>query len=1189
MRRVLSGLACAVAFLSCDGSTAPNAGEIARIVVDPATLSMVVGNAQPVTAHLFDPSGAEVSDSRLFWTSEDPAVASVSQAGVIVAVGAGTTRVAASARGKSALVTITVAPRQVSIVRVAPSTTSLRVGGSVTLRAEPVNSAGGIVTGRPETWQSSDVSLATVSASGVVRGIAPGIVTITASVDGVYGSALATVAAVPVASVTVTPASSSLLVGQTLQLSATPADSSGAPLPGRSIVWSSSAPSVASVSSTGLVTAHLPGSAAISATSEGNTGTSRITVSLVPVGRVTITPDATTLQAGNSTQLAARVFDASGMELGGRTITWTSDRAIVATVRSDGTVTAIAPGQAHITASADGVEGVATINVIPVPVASISLTPASLALHVGSSQKVTAVPRDADGQPLAGRVVTFISGAPSIAAVSSSGVVTALAPGSALIIVTSEAQQVTVPVTVTIPPVARITLTPSFGMLAPGLTLQLTASLFDSSGAPITGRVPSWSSSAPAVATVSSSGLVTAVNAGITTITASSGGVSATLSVSVVPVAVATVTIAPASVTLLPDSTARLIVTARDASGNALSGRTTTWSSANSAIATVSTSGVVTGVSPGSTSISAHVDGVTGTATVNVTTVPAARIQIAPLTGTLHVGTLYSRVVSANVLDASNGVLTGRQVTWTTSDAKRLTVTPTASNSGIASVTAANAPGSSLLIIASTPGANGSIVDTISITTDFVRVASVTVSPQSATLSPSQTRSVVASASDSAGNTIGTGAGDPLGGRLAAWVSSNPSVGTVNGFGLVTAVGAGSATIDATIDGVGPAAFSLTVVPAPVSSVTVSAPVSTLTAGNSVQATVAAFDAAGSALSLSGRTVNWTTSAPSVATVSSAGLVTGVSAGTVTIGVTVDGVGPATLSLTITAPVVVPPRVASVSVSAPSTNLTVGVSVQAAVVARDASGNALSLNGRTVAWTSSAPAIASVSATGLISAAGPGSATISVLVDGIGPATLGITVSQVAVSRVDITPVAASLAVGNTYSFTATPRDAGGSALVNRIIAWSVSSAAKASLSSASGASITLTALDSGTVLVSATSEGKTGVAVVLLFQAPVDTIESMPARSAPSVKLSAGNGKSATESFRVLSATGQKLAGQLFLVTSSNSRLGVAVPVGLPITDKSGKGEFEVTLTSNAVSGDTFNVTVAAGAKRTVWIVTVK
>src|SRR5207247_2865652 len=115
-------------------------------------------------------------------------------------------------------------------------------------------------------------AVATVDGTGLVSGAGAGSATITATSEGHSGSASITVSTVPVASVSVSPASAALPVGQTVQLTATPQDANGNPLSGRTVSWASSNTSVATVSSSGLVTGEAAGSATITATSEGQSG-----------------------------------------------------------------------------------------------------------------------------------------------------------------------------------------------------------------------------------------------------------------------------------------------------------------------------------------------------------------------------------------------------------------------------------------------------------------------------------------------------------------------------------------------------------------------------------------------------------------------------------------------------------------------------------------------------------------------------------------------------------------------------------------------------------------------------------------------------------------------------------------------------------------------------------------------------
>lgn len=167
----------------------------------------------------------------------------------------------------------------VASVLLSTSSSSLTVGQTVQLAVATKDASGNVLTGRTVSWSSSSTPIATVSATGLVTAVAPGPVTIFASSENKAGSIPLTVTAVPVNAVVVTPGVDSLLAAQTVQLSAATTDAGGRTLTGRSITWTSSTPSVATVSTTGLVAAVAVGSTDVSATSEGKADTAHITVS----------------------------------------------------------------------------------------------------------------------------------------------------------------------------------------------------------------------------------------------------------------------------------------------------------------------------------------------------------------------------------------------------------------------------------------------------------------------------------------------------------------------------------------------------------------------------------------------------------------------------------------------------------------------------------------------------------------------------------------------------------------------------------------------------------------------------------------------------------------------------------------------------------------------------------------------
>src|SRR5207244_424093 len=175
-------------------------------------------------------------------------------------------------------------------------------------------------------------------------------------------------AALRVASVFVSPPAASLPVGRAVQLTATPRDSTGAPLTGRALTWLSTNLNVAAVDGSGLVTAQAPGATTIAAVSEGVTGTAALTVTNIPVASVTVTPATGSIAPGQMWQLTATPKEANGTTLTGRVITWASNATGVATVSALGLVTSVAVGSATITATSEGVNGSAVVTVtVPAP------------------------------------------------------------------------------------------------------------------------------------------------------------------------------------------------------------------------------------------------------------------------------------------------------------------------------------------------------------------------------------------------------------------------------------------------------------------------------------------------------------------------------------------------------------------------------------------------------------------------------------------------------------------------------------------------------------------------------------------------------------------------------------------------------------------------------------------------------
>jgi len=388
-------------------------------------------------------------------------------------------------------------------------------------------------------WTSSDESIAVVSSTGRVSGLKVGSVTITASSEGKSGTATVTVTAAPVASVTVTPPTAAVIVGQTATLTAQTLDASGNPLTGRAVSWASSSTAIATVSQTGVVTGAGPGTATITATSEGKSGTATVTVNApppAPVVSVTVDPTTANLTTGGTQQITATPRDGQGNALTGRAVTWASANTGIATVTQAGLITAVAPGTTTVTATSEGKVGTVAVTVTAPAVGSVSITPSTATVSVAATAPLSATVRDVNNGVIQSAAVTWSSDKPLTASVSQSGVVTGLIPGTATITAASGGKEGTAAITVQLAPVATVTVTPSKLDLRDRdgeRTGTLTATLRDVLGNTLTGRVVMWASSNTQVATVSQEGVVTAQNRGDAMVTATSEGKSGMAAVNV--------------------------------------------------------------------------------------------------------------------------------------------------------------------------------------------------------------------------------------------------------------------------------------------------------------------------------------------------------------------------------------------------------------------------------------------------------------------------------------------------------------------------------------------------------------------------------------------------------------------------------------------------------------------------------
>ena len=778
MRGKTSGfgaLLCAIA-VGCS-SAVESEVDVESITVTPSIATVAAGANLPLTVEMRDADGNVVPGVRVSWGTEDASIATVSQSGVVTGVRIGTVLIAASARGKDAFSRITVSPTPVASIRLSFTNRSMFIGESVSLNAEPLDAAGQVLPGRTITWSTSNASVATVTNGGLVTAVSSGGAIISASSEGRSAFASITVAPVPVASIDLAPDVSNVVVGQTTQLTADVRDASGAPLTGRVLVWSTDAAHVATVTSQGVVTAVGAGSATITASIDDKRASASINVTPRPVSAVILSPGQVTIFPGQTLQLSAIVTDDRGQVLSGKPVTYSSSNAQVASVSSAGLVTGISAGGVTITATSEGATGTASVTVAREPVAVVEVSPSTASIAVGQPVQLTAIARGAAGQVLSltGRTVSWATGSPSIATISASGIATGVSPGTTTIIATVDGRQGSATVSVLAVPVASVVVNPPSTSVTVGQSTTLTATALDANGIPLAGRVVGWSSSDNAIASVSSNGTVTGVAVGNAVITATVDGQTGTATVAVGAVPVASVVVSPTQPTLTVGQTVQLSATARDAAGQPLPGRVATWSTSAASVATVSSSGLVTGVTAGSATITATIDGQTGSATVTVNAVAqgvVTSVTVSPSSATVNVA--WSTTLSATARDGNGNPVQGAQITWSSSDPAVATV----SNGVVTGV----APGSVTITATS-----GSATGTASITVQLAPVDRIVVAPSNPSVKPGQTVQLAATLYDQQDNV--------LTGRTVTWASSDATRASVDATGLVTAINKGNVTI----------------------------------------------------------------------------------------------------------------------------------------------------------------------------------------------------------------------------------------------------------------------------------------------------------------------------------------------------------------------------------------------------------
>ena len=647
--------------------------KVGEISLSAGKTTLKVGESTKVTASI---SPENATDKGITFTSSAATVATVDADGNVMATGAGSATITATAKdGKGASSSITLKVEEMAAgVTLEPNSLNLKENETAQLSAsvQPTTASQSI------RYSSNNDAVATVSNTGLVTAVKEGTAIITAAANdgsGKYATCTVKVGStpveVPVTGITVNPSELLLEEKEAKELKATvePANATN-----KGVIFSSSNTNVAVVSNDGLVTAVNNGTAIITVTSKENS--SIIAKCSVKVGKpvmvtdVTVQPAELKLKTDGTYQLSVSVLPSNADERG---VTFESSNTAVATISASGLVTAKGPGTATITATAkDGSGKKATCTVtVTQPVKGVTVSPASVVIQKGNVQKLTAsvVPANATNQEL-----VYKSSNETVAIVSKDGIITGLNEGWATITVCSEENQAiygTCTVKVGLPVyVTKITLDTTNVTMWAGATRQLGVSI-EPANADI--KTVTYGSSNPDVATVSNTGLITAKKKGTTTITvtaADGSGKSASCAV-IVKQPVTGIQITPNGYTLVKGDVKQLsaVVSPADADNTGV-----IWASSNPNIAAVSADGRVTAVNEGSCVITATCKdnaSISASCTIVVGT-PVTSVALAPNRASMNTGEII--LISASVLP-TNATNKGVIWSWTSTDGGVITLT----------------------------------------------------------------------------------------------------------------------------------------------------------------------------------------------------------------------------------------------------------------------------------------------------------------------------------------------------------------------------------------------------------------------------------------------------------------------------------------------------------------------------------
>ncbi len=835
---------------------------VTALNVTPVSVSLPAGTQTRLVAIATYSSGDTVNVSDLAsWSSDNTDVAtvddSVANGGTVTAVAVGSTQVVASFGGQVDGTTVTVTNAALSRIEVNPASATIAAGTTRQFTATAIFSDGSVSTVTElATWTSDDTDAATVSTADGSRGLATGVALGTANIQASYlgevDSAVLNVTEAVITKLEISPLDENLPTNRSLQYSATATFSDDSvQTVTADVTWTSGNTSFVTISNDtgeeGLAEPVAEGSTTISASYMGETAQTGITVTGdVTVREIQVEPASASIAAGTRQQFTAKAVYEDGETEGVTTeAMWSSSNDSVATVSNEAGSEGLATGESaggpvEIRASFLGVTGAGQLTVTDAELVSISVEPANASAPKGSSRQFTAIGTYTDGNPQdITNSVDWTSSDDSLVDISNEpgqqGLAGANEKGTVTITATDLSSGISgeTSFTVTDAVLQSLQVQPAGSQfqLANGFRLQFTATGFFSDGSSdtVTSQA-TWVSTDETLASVSNGvgtrGRVTAASSGTGNlrIQATLDGQLASAPLEITNSTLDSIMVTPTDESLPVGRSLQYTATGTFSGppGSQDISSQVNWVPSDNSKATISSSGLATGVAAGSLSITATrgTSGPTDSTTLTVTDAVVESMTISPQSATRAEGRTQQFTVSAILSDNNTRNVT-EEANWSSADTMIATVSNTAGSKGLATAVSTGTTS----ITATHP--DGPSVSASFEVTDAV-LESLTVSPNPASVANGVQQKFTAQGSYSDGST-------PDETENVTWTSSVESVATISNVagdeGLASTHAVGSTNIRASLDGVNSANVPFTVTAATVASIAIDPPSASMPEG----------------------------------------------------------------------------------------------------------------------------------------------------------------------------------------------------------------------------------------------------------------------------------------------------------------------------------------------------------------------